>query len=232
MLMTTDQAERWSQAYPSRLTDLWAGVRSFAVSLDAAESHEERTSTTQAFLFAAGNFKRQTPIFVSPSNEPDVAWEAKEDVSLEGVGTVVRDDFDSWRCLDNVPGIGVSTATTLLSALWPDSHAIFDVLTVQAATALRGAAGHWDGPISPGAAISMSPPHFGRGKWLTWDCYRWYRGDCVLPRAEDTSLPPQTIERALFQVIQWQFRNDPAPPNETWDAYGRRLVVCLEREPG
>lgn len=232
MLITPDQAHRWSQMFPEQLADLWSGIRSCAQAMDRAEADKERALATHSFLLAVGNFKRHTPIFVAPAtNAPDESWEAEPEVFVWKVGTLCRDVADSWLSLDAVQGIGVPTASTVLSALWPTSHAIFDALTVQAATALRGASGHWDGPISPTEATSESPPHFERKKWISWDCYRWYRDDCILTCAESNGVSPQTIERALFQVIRWQFINDPAPPNETWDAYGQRLIRCLASLP-
>lgn len=232
MLMSGAQARRWSDQFPARLRDLWAEIRWFARALGNADSDDERAAATQSFLYAVGNFKRQAPIFVAlqPSLVEDT-WEADKEVSLWGVGTLSRDARESWNLLDDVPGIGVPTATTALSALWPSRHSIFDVLTVRAATALRGAFGKWDGPISGEMSAASSPPGFNRASWLTWDVYRWYREDCVVATAKTTGVSPQMVERALFQVIRWQFDNRPAARDESWQTYCERLARCLEIDP-
>ncbi len=232
MLMNADQARRWSEQFPARLRELWSGIRSFARALSSVDSEDARAAATQSFLYAVGNFKRQAPIFIPQQPaEVDEAWEAEDQVSLWGVGTLSRDVHESWKLLDDIPGIGVPTATTALSALWPSRHAIFDVLTVQAATALSGAVGKWDGPISEQMSAVTSPPGFNRASWLTWDMYQWYREDCVVATAKAAGVSPQTVERALFQVIQWQFENHRAARDESWQAYGERLASYLDIDP-
>jgi hypothetical protein len=90
----------------------------------------------------AGNFKRQTAISLPKLQDPpDATHAAGGQVSfrIEVKGewkTVTRDDADSWEHLTGIDGIGVATATTVLSALWPGSHVIADRRDMVAAIGL------------------------------------------------------------------------------------------------
>jgi hypothetical protein len=145
--------------------------------------------------------------------------------------TVERDVPESWEGLDSIPGIAIPTATTVLAALWPSAHAILDRLTVQGATALRGATGFWDGPVSPDAAKSSDPPLFDRANWLNWSTYGWYRERCILPTSDYVGVAPQKVERAVFELMRWQLSRDPSPIDEPWETYGHKLVRLLKSEP-
>lgn len=231
-MLTREQVHKWNSQFPPQLETLWQGIRVFARRLADVVTEEQGAEGTQAFLFSVGNFKRQAPLFPGPlPKEVAPSWQADETVDLWGVGRLSRDDPISWERLTDVSGIGVPTATTVLSALWPEIHAIFDVLTVQSATALRGASGHWDGPIGAKDARVPSPPRFDRATWLTWECYSWYRESCIVATARALGVPPQQVERTLFLAIRWQFDNRAAPREESWEAYGKRLRACLDAQP-
>ena len=106
-----------------------------------------------------------------------------------GFGRLVRGDVDSWRRLNQIPGLGIPTASCLLAALWPDDHAIMDVLDRRAAVALQiGRHSHNDQRLDT--------------TWLPsneWQFYEWLR-ETVTLTAQAAGGKPVMVERALYVV--------------------------------
>lgn len=225
-----DAIDAWANRFPRGTRGLWQGIRACARRLAESDA-QDLPAATHAFLYAVGNFKRQSPIFPAGWDEEAADWEAPPSVDLwEGIA-LSRDDDQTWEQLTLIRGIGIPTATTVLAALWPKTHAVFDVMTVQAAVALRAAAGHWDGPVPAEAAASNAPPRFNRRTWLTWTTYRWYRDHCILPTATAVGTSAQDVERAWFELMRWSVRHLDVPSNESWADYGARLRQLLLDPP-
>ena len=84
----------------------------------------------------------------------------------------------------------VPTGSTLLSALWPDEHAIFDFRDFRVAVGLLAQQGVRI--VDPESTARLPDPN--------WDEYRWFR-QLVKHEAVRLDLPspsPQCLERALY----------------------------------
>ena len=147
-------------------------------------------------LLAVGNFKRQGGTRICPSAlpaSPVTRSEQPTALTVPGTEPPVRltvDDSLSWQCLsDAIPGVAVATTTTLLAALWPDQHVVFDRRVHQAANGLRIAAGRDGTP-------PVTPESQGPAK-QTFENYQVVRG-WVLDTSAATGEAPTTVERALY----------------------------------
>lgn len=136
------QIEAWADGFPPGTDQLWQGIRLLARRVEEAND-EDLPVATHSFLYSVGNFKRTTPIFPAALDTPAVpeSWEALPELTLWEGMKISRNDAATWSQLESIYGIGIPTATTILAALWPSEHAVFDRLTVQAAVGLRGAGG-------------------------------------------------------------------------------------------
>jgi hypothetical protein len=144
---------------------------------------------------SVGNFKRQAPISLPVLGNPLVAPptprpnEVEIPVSERLAITLKVDDPDSWRLFcKTVDGIGVATASTLLSALWPGKHIVIDRWDIDAARGLdyRDAVAN---KLVEGGGL--------KDHAVSWTAYEWLLKR-VLAKAEATRRPPVEVERALF----------------------------------
>jgi hypothetical protein len=130
---------------------VWHDIRLLAARFWAARS-DDRVVAWHHLLLGVGNFKRQggrlhpPPL---PARAPDVSpAPLPEEVDIPQPGgltrTLKREEQHTWEQLlgvnGGVKGLGVAT-TTLLAALWPDRHFIFDRRVIAAAQGLRLAVG-------------------------------------------------------------------------------------------
>jgi hypothetical protein len=171
----------------------WRNIQALAHRLHESVGPQGRCDpeTFHHLLLAVGNFKRQAgdihlPIeFASQEMAPQSEW-------LElpgGFGRLVRGDVDSWRRLTQIPGLGIPTASCLLAALWPDDHAIMDVLDRRAAVALQvGRHSHNDQRLDTTCLPSNE-----------WQFYEWFR-ETVTLTAQAAGGKPVMVERALYVV--------------------------------
>ena len=104
---------------------------------------------------------------------------------------VARDDDASWgRLKRSLPGAAVATTTSLLAALWPDSHHILDWRVLPAVAGLDAVAGG-EGNLrlaAPGSREQLEP---------TLERYSRVRA-LLVELAGQACLPVQTVERALY----------------------------------
>jgi hypothetical protein len=146
--------------------------------------------TFHHLLLAVGNFKRQAGVIHLPVDFADpVAGSRRESLVLPaGLGRLERDSVASWQRLNKIPGLGsIPTASCLLAALWPDSHAIMDVLDRRAAVGLQvGRRSRTDQHLD----TARIPSH-------EWWFYNWFRRTVTLT-AEAADCEPVSVERALY----------------------------------
>lgn len=186
--------ETWSDG------GLWADVNWLADRFWASEK-DDRLVAWHHLVMAVGNFKRQrgrrlqppllaprldvqprrlSGAFVLPESEPVVVIEV--------------DDPASWSLLEKrLPGAAVATVTTLLAALWPERHFVFDWRVRAAANGLRVLSG-----LETTAGVE---PEGSKSPKLTLDDYCIVR-DWILDAAERTGEPLVAIERALYRLSQ------------------------------
>lgn len=138
----------------------------------AAYAPQDRALAWHHLVMAAGNFKRQTPIFtfgIGGSAAADRPASHRRLTFEEGTGTTLEcETREPWATLRGA-GIDIATATTLLAALWPHRHAIMDDRTRRCSVALIGHSQNWErvpltNPDSTDEVVSES-----------WDTYHWYR---------------------------------------------------------
>jgi hypothetical protein len=127
--------------------------------------------------------------------------------------TVERDNPDSWEHLTGITGIGVATATTLLSALWPGYHVIADQRDIGAAIGLA-----YDEARKERLLRSAGY----KGEVVSWRRYRWFRPK-VIGRAEAIGVDAVGVERALFQIDLATGTSIKTP----WHEYRRQLCSVL-----
>jgi hypothetical protein len=93
----------------------------------------------------------------------------------------------SWQRLVQIPGLGIPTASCLLAALWPDSHAIMDVLDRRAVIGVQvGRRSHIDRRLD----AARVPSH-------EWWFYDWFRQTVTLT-AQAADCEPVSGESALY----------------------------------
>ncbi len=175
----------------------WRNVRGLASRLLGSLDPDGRCDpeTWHHLLMMVGNFKRQAgnihpPITLDASPTTQVI----ECLVLPGGEDKLECDvIESWSLLSKVPGLGLrgglSTASCLLAALWPESHVIMDVRDRRAAVGLR--VGRWssgDRRVNTAAIPSDE-----------WWFYEWFRRTvAATARAAGTTMTE--VERALFAL--------------------------------
>ncbi len=168
------------------------------------------------FVLAVGNFKRQAGRMSPPriSVLPDVSVKPRDEFLTPSGFLLHRDDEKSWRNLsEGFPGIALATTTTLLAALWPEDHFIFDWRVQAAADALRIHAG-----LQPTAKTQAE---IDTEKWQrpTFEDYAMVRSwlktiDC----------PLRTSERALYRLSQ----GVPTVRGRSWPDYAIAVASKLD----
>jgi hypothetical protein len=145
--------------------------------------------TFHHLVLAVGNFKRQAGDIHLPVELADLeAEQRREWLMLPGtLGRLDRDDVVSWQQLLQIPGLGIPTASCLLAALWPDSHAIMDVFDRRATIGLViGRRSRNEHPLD----AARVPSH-------EWWFYDWFRRTVTLT-AHTADCEPVVVERALY----------------------------------
>lgn len=136
-------AARWSDE------GLWEDIALLADAFWVADGDEERRHRWHHLVLAVGNFKREGGRRIRPgrltnSTVPAAAAATPQaHFSVPGTAVVLdSEDYGSWvRFTGSLPGAATATATTLLAALWPTRHLVFDWRVHAVADALRLHAG-------------------------------------------------------------------------------------------
>lgn len=203
---------------------LWNDILWLADRFVASEG-ELRSVAWHHLVMAVGNFKRQAGRRLRPLKLADTDFVGLSDrplrVVVPGVEEpLVVDDSGTWRQLNELlPGAGVATMTTLLSALWPDDHIVFDWRVHAAANALRIHAG-----LEPTAAVS---PDSIVGATETLEDYAVVRA-WVLRTAAQLGQRPPAVERTLYRLSQ-AVQDEPG---RTWTKYASVLSGQLPHSRG
>lgn len=215
-LMTSRQAERFAGTWND--TGLWQDVIYLAERFwdSVAEDTAEREIRWHHLLMAIGNFKRQggTRLLDPLLERQPTRRDRPTSFVAHGQLRVSVDTPGSWRALERgTRGLGRATTTTLLSALWPGDHVIFDRRASNAAVGLVGQKTGWQSGDLP-------DPDGTTSVFRTWSRYTWFRGH-VLDTAQQTE--PVMVERALYELD----RAINGGADLTWREYGENLRRAL-----
>lgn len=168
------------------------------------------------FVLAVGNFKRQAGRMLPPriSEMPDSIAVPREELVTPSRVVLHRDRMDTWRNLEeDFSGIALATTTTLLAALWPDDHFIFDWRVQAAADALRVGAGLDPTPKTQREIRSRKRQRPG------FEDYEIVRG-----WLKKSGIPLRTAERALYRLSQ----SVPTVRGRSWQDYAEAVAQKLE----
>jgi hypothetical protein len=205
---------------------LWDDILWLALLARAASDDRERRMRWHHLVMAVGNFKRQSgrrlrPPYISPADDFTSAARADHFNGPDDL-TVSRDDADSWQRLeDSLPGAATATTTTLLAALWPDSHLILDwrvLATVAGLGLVVGGENNLD-LVTPGGREPLLP---------ALDLYSRVR-TLLIVKSTGAGVPLRTSERALYLISKAINGR-----GTTWAEYGDRLgeVALADRATG
>jgi hypothetical protein len=195
---------------------LWEDVQRLAARFWVA-GDDERHVRWHHLVLAVGNFKRQGGTRLWPASVPDCpTGEARpqDRIAPPGLGPFVlaENEPDTWSGFQaRFRGMGLVTTTTLLTALWPDSHLIYDRRVHNAAIGLRLAAGgaHADD------IRTLTPMSFA-----TYQVVReWVRVTAGTRRGV------VAVERALYMLDQEVTRR--VQRLRTWPEYAEELRAAV-----
>jgi len=203
---------------------LWDDVRRLAERFIASQETDQLLAWDHLVL-AVGNFKRQPGRRLRPPSLSDVApaVPAMPSYTVVMPGTdkpLDAEKISSWQLLmDSLPGAAVATTTTLLAALWPDRHIVFDWRVHAAANGVRIHAGLKPTPgVMPDSSASANE---------TLENYaivrRW-----TLDTADRTGAPLVEVERAINRLSQ----EVPDSAGRTWREYGAAVTERLATASG
>ena len=204
--------------------ELWDDIRHLAGQFTAAApGSNDWTVMWHHFLLAVGNFKRQggTRLFPAPlpqSTAPPTPGQVVVPGRGSGCEASLKLDVAApatWQQLQTATaGLGTATTTTLLAALWPDRHFIFDERVLNAANGLRIAEGDLPmagvDPASNLKAASTLDHYIEVHSWVS-------------ATAQLVGRPLQAVERALYIAG----RAAGTVPGRTWFDYAaavRKIV--------
>jgi hypothetical protein len=179
----------------------------------------ERQATWHHLVMTAGNFKRQAPISLPDlPDSPNAGHAAGDDrcftIEVKGKpATVERKNPDSWEHLTDILGMGVATATTVLSALWPGYHVIADQRDIGAAIGLA---------YNEASREKLLKTAGYDGETVSWKRYRWFRPK-LIAKAEAIGVEAVHVERALYGIDLATETNIKTP----WDEYRHKLCRVL-----
>lgn len=184
---------------------------------------DQRVVAWHHLVLAVGNFKRQSGRRLRPARLAHLSGPLRLEQrpssfdvpGTEPPTTVAAEDSAGWRRLSKeLPGAAEATTTTLLAALWPDHHLVFDWRVHAAANALRIRA---ELPPTSGvnAEATNTPP-------LTFDDYELVR-EWALGVAASTGERLASAERALYRLSQLISAAD----GRTWFGYAERAAAAL-----
>jgi len=160
-------------------------------------------------LQAAGG-RRLRPSRISPADKFTYAARADHFNGPDDL-TISRDDADSWQHLeDSLAGAATATTTTLLAALWPDSHHILDWRVLAAAAGLGLIAGDENGLdlVTPGGRDPLPP---------ALDLYSRVR-TVLIRQSVRAGVSLRATERALYLISKAINGR-----GTTWAEYGDKL---------
>lgn len=202
----------WGGAFGVDGKALWADSARLAARFWATPEGHNRQVAWHHLLMAVGNFKRQTPIHVGEClvDLPDASSDPPAELVLPGGPRLGRDEAATWKALTDVPGLGVATATTLLSALWPGKHVIIDRRAWAAAVGLRASEGFTSRRVAPEDGRRLPE--------ITWEDYDEYL-PWVRATASKHGVDLRDLERTLYQLP----RNVPEAESRSWKEYGDLL---------
>jgi hypothetical protein len=197
---------------------LWDDIQVLAGRFWNAKDDKTRLLCWHHLVLAVGNFKRQPGRRLRPSALASLddyrKFARSEATVIPGVKNTQRicaDDSRSWQSLmDVLPGARTATTTTLLAALWPEKHVVFDRRVHWAANALRICS-----KLCPTLGIE---PRSSSWQEITLGDYVVIR-DWLLATAEQLRVPPNAIERALYLLDS----RVPSSEGETWSHYAERI---------
>ena len=226
-------AGRWNRSEQLALS--WTDIEILARRFLAAESDDgNATDEWHHLLMTVGNFKRRSGL-ISPGH---LTQEAQDDLvhrpdritiqGTRGQAMVECSNPASWRNLtEKIPGLSVPTATTLLSALWPDYHVIIDWNDRDAAVGLDAA------PLLRAQGLDRGWFNGGRPSEREpyWELYDWFR-QVVADTASSLTeaairIRPRDVERALF-VLGRETLTFRRGPDWTWSGYHELLKNMLD----
>ncbi len=195
---------------------LWEDVRWLARRCWLSDDATPISLRWHHLVLAVGNFKRQSgrrlrPCRINGIEQPTHV--PNERFSLPSGLVVYRDNMDTWQQLASaLPGAALATTTTLLAALWPEHHFIFDWRVQAAADALRIEAG-----LAPSGCTELEiasgkrpPPDFND--------YATVRG-----WLQTIGCPLETSERALYRLSQMV----PSVRGRSWPDYASEISSKL-----
>lgn len=183
---------------------------------------DEHVVAWHHLVLAVGNFKRQSGRRLRPAHLAHLSGSLRLErpstfdvPGTEPAATVAAEGSAGWRRLSKeLPGAAEATTTTLLAALWPDHHLIFDWRVRAAANALRIRA-----ELPPTSGVNAdardAPP-------LTFDDYELVR-EWALGAAASTGERLPSVERALYRLSQLI----PAADARTWFGYAKQAAAAL-----
>jgi hypothetical protein len=171
-------------------------------------------------VLAVANFKRQAGRISPPSighllgsgAAPRDEFIVPSGHSRSAPLVLSRDAKESWQTLLGIHGVALATATTLLAALWPKDHFIFDFRVQEAADALRIQA-----DLLP-TRKTQQQIKTGRRQRPSFEDYATVRAwlmtiDC----------PLRSSERALYRLSQ-----EVKPvPGRSWPDYAKAVSLKL-----
>lgn len=196
---------------------LWDDVAWLGRHFWAAGDAADRAVRWHHLVLAAGNFKRPRARWLRPGRLEEIPQQVfKIATSFETPAglRVDREDRASWESLrSSLTGADVSTTSSLLAALWPIHHFVFDWRVRDAASGLRLAA-----DLAPCSGVKQSITG-GETSPVDFDDY-------VLVRAwlRALELPLAVSQRALY-CLSKRAGSDPSRP---WPEYAPMLVSILE----
>lgn len=204
---------------------LWDDVVFLARRFAAASGDQMRLISWHHLVLAAGNFSRRPGSRLRPASlgtagvYPAIT---ARDLWVPGLEVRLRArDPVSWQALSRLlPGAALPATTTILAALWPDHHVVYDWRVHAAANALRIRAGLAPTPdVEPASAASAR---------ITFAGYELVRG-WVTATAARLDLPPGEVALALSELARRA--SAPGTPGraaaETWDGYAGRVGQLL-----
>lgn len=208
--------EAWSDG------GLWDDILFLSLLAWAAADDRERQMRWHHLVMAAGNFKRQNgrrlrPSRISPAGNLTFTPAAEHFTGPAGL-TINRDDSDSWENLRrSLAGAGPTMTTTVLAALWPDTHHILD-WRVLAAVAGLGlvAGGENDLHLAEPAGRNQLEPELDR--------YAEVR-ELLIRQSGQAGVPLRTTERALYLMSKGVNGR-----GMTWAEYGTALHAVTPRD--
>lgn len=212
----TKLAGTWGTKGSYPWDDAWADIDTLARQFLACNRDDDAAyaSAWHHLLMAIGNFKRSAG-HIAPLSKPLASVELADRrarFTIPGLPSdqaeVACEDPATWSLLTKgLKGLGVPTATTLLSALWPERHAILDIRDATAAVGI-GADPFWD-------RDNLNDAKLPERDWLL---YRgWFRDTIVRTATADTCEPVR-VERALFGLDE-RTKKRLTGRNWTWSDY-------------